>query len=226
MKRHLWVSVAALGSLLALVVPLRAAMIDDFEDGNLDEWSMTPDPIGAVVTAAAAHDGQYGVELRSVRTGWIYRTDDQAQLSWGNTMSAWSRLSFGMTRNYHGFGTSPNGTYSAILAPNTSTLIIQYNVGLTGYEDLAAVPHTWVLGQWYRIEVVWEAGGIITANLYGEDGCTLLNTVTTVDTRISEGGIALRSFGTDAAYVDTITRDESPSGVEMTTWGEVKSLFR
>jgi hypothetical protein len=81
---------------------------------------------------------------------------------------------------------------------------------------------------WYYTEVVWEVGGIITANLYADDGHTLLTTVTAQSSTYTEGGIAQRTFGDayDPGKWDTWIRNSGPSPAEESSWGSIKSMFR
>ncbi len=222
--KHLWIGVACLALLAGTAV---ADIVDDFEDGNMDEWTMTPDPVGYQITAAAAHDGALGCEVYSTRTGWLWRDDPQAHCGQGNTVACWTKLNVSSwTRNYFGFGASAGGCYSAVLGDNTNTLIIQYNAGF-GYETIADTPFVFINGYWYLLEVDWVVGGTITANLYDSDGVTLLATVTAVDNRITEGGVAMRTFGDsyDPGCWDTITRDGLVP-TESNTWGSIKAMFQ
>ncbi|MCX6345190.1 MAG: putative Ig domain-containing protein, partial [Armatimonadetes bacterium] len=175
-------------------------IIDDFEDGSLSEYTIlggTHDVIGA-----AAHDGNFG--LSSSSSAWIYRADPGAVLSQGDTVSYWVLLGSSAGRAYCGFGASANGTYSAVAAPNTSTFKIQINQSYN-YADLASASQSWVDNHWYRIEVQWDTGGLITARLFDSDGASLLNTISATNNTYTSGGIAFRGFGAPN-YFDTVTR--------------------
>lgn len=227
MTRQLCVLFAALACVVALTVAPRADMLEDFEQGHMNSWQQAGgSPVGGQVTAAAAHDGNYGAEVFSTRTGWWY--NDEVQVGWGDCLSVWTKLNnSSWTRNYFGFGGSVQaGCYSVILADNTVEFLIQYNAGF-GYENLAAVSQSYHR-DWYRVVMHWEDGGVITAELYDSDGVTLLNTVSAVHGAFNTGGIAMRTFGDtgDPGCWDTFTRDSGPSAAEFTTWGQVKSLFR
>ena len=230
MKKHLWSLATVMACLLVAAMPARGEVIivDDFEDGNLDEWSTTAgDPVGAWVTEAAAHDGTYGVEMGSLRTGWIFRLDAAAWVGWGDTFGCWTRINYEANgRTYFGFGVPYDyAGYSAVVGHNSQSFIIQYNAGLGQYEDLVSVSMTILLNHWYRVQVEWADGGVITASIYDDDG-TLLNTISTTHTAITEGGMSLRSFGSVTSYFDTITRGEEPVATDETSWGRVKSLYR
>lgn len=230
MKKHLWMPAAALVSMMALVAVPQAEVIEDFEDGNWTEYTVVGD-VQAAVTAAAAHDGNYGLEFigHAGGEGWIYRDDAQVHVEQGNVVGFWSRTMEVMdnyTRNYHGFGATAAGCYSVVIAPNTGTLILQFNSGY-GYSTLADVPQVWQMGHWYYLEIDWQVGGTITAYLYDSDGTTLLNTVSAVHNTFTGGGIAMRSFDNGyVAYFDTISRDGGITPVAESTWGGIKSLYR
>lgn len=225
MRKHLWVVLMA----CLLPVAAGAAIIDDFEDGNVAEWlqGVGSDPIGTRVTAIAAHDGNYGLEAGTIRTGWLYRNDAQAQVAQGNTISAWTKIpNSSWTRNYFGFGATAAGCFSAVLGDNTNEFVIQLNSGY-GYSTLASTPFTFINAYWYRVEVVWGAGGLITANLYDSDGTTMLATVSAVNNTYTQGGVAVRNFDSGTpSYWDTIERDPGPTPTESESWGGVKAMFR
>jgi hypothetical protein len=140
--------------------------------------------------------------------GWIYRDDPAVQVSQGDTISAWIKFdSFVVDggRAYFGFGSSPAGTLSFVLAPNTGDIRFQENPNY-GFVELNTSAQSFVADKWYRAEVVWGVGGSLTGNLYDSDGTTLLNSVTDSSTLYTSGGIAFRGFDGVKAF-DTITRN-------------------
>jgi len=198
----------------ALANPLGAVVIEDFESGNLALYTFTYDSTFTVNTTAA-HDGNYGLfgtgVLPDPYGSWIYRADAAVNLQQGDSFSAWLRRTNVDVdtdlggRSYLGFGASAAGTYSAVLAPNTSALIIQKNVGYSSFVDLNAVAQTYLANHWYKLAIDWGVGGLITVNLYDSDGVTLLNSVSATDNTITSGGIAFRGFRGDY-YFDTYER--------------------
>jgi len=177
--------------------------LQNFDDGLLTGYTFLG-PNNASVTAAAAHDGPFGLQLGSV-TEWMWRNDSAVAVQQGDTISAWVQAAGAPTgRLYVGFGASATGTLSMVLGRNTGTLILQRNTAF-GFADIGSVPQTWVANKWYRFEVVWEVGGSITGRLFDSDGTTLLNTVTATDTTITSGGLAFRGFG-PTHFVDTVQR--------------------
>ena len=177
------------------------SVIEDFEDGDILEYTI-PGGDSHAVSAAAAHNGTYGLEEAGLGLQWIYRNDAAVQVAQGDTISYWTQVR--QTRSYCGFGASSAGTYSAVAAYNSNQFMIQFNPGYVVYSNLASVPQMWTLNKWYRIEVDWAVGGTIIARLYDSDGVTLLNSVAAANNTYTQGGIAFRGLG--PAYHDTITR--------------------
>ncbi len=190
----------ALGHVTGGAAPVQ---LQNFDDGLLTGYTFRG-PNKASVTAAAAHDGPFGLQLETF-TEWMWRDDSAVAVQQGDTISAWVQAAGAPTgRIYVGFGASAAGTLSMVLGGNTGTLILQRNDNF-GFTDIGSVPQTWVANKWYRFEVVWGVGGSITGRLFDSDGETLLNTVTATDTTITSGGLAFRAFGL-THYVDSVQK--------------------
>jgi hypothetical protein len=238
MKRHLLVLSIVLGALLVLIgAPGAQTVIEGFEDGNIDEYSVIGGTAGvdARVTAAAAHDGSYGLEMHGIPgdvdwdEGWLYRDDAQVHNQQGDVSSFWvqvNRLDLG--RASCGFGATAAGCYSIVMAPNTAEFMIYLDVGY-GYSTLATMSFpNWQANHWYRLEADWQAGGLIIATVYDSDGVTPLGEISATDNTYTQGGLAFRYWYENAvgmAYFDTITLG-GVTPVDDSSWGEVKSLFR
>jgi hypothetical protein len=189
-------------------------VIENFEDGDIAEYSV-PSGDTHSVTTAAAHDGAYGLEDSNPDSSakWIYRDDSDVHVAQGDTISYWIKLldDEALGRAYCGFGATASGTYCIIAAANSNTFSIQKNVGY-GYNTIGSVSQYWTPNKWYRLEVEWGIGGDIVGNLYDSDGTTLLNTVTASSDTYTSGGIAFRGF--EHVYVDTVERCK-PSAVQI-----------
>jgi hypothetical protein len=195
-------------------------IIEDFEDGNISEYTVVGAGLGDTVSGAYAHDGSFGLGTDSLN--WLYRNDAPVQLSRGDTFSAWiefANLTEG--RAYFGFGSSSAGTLSFVLAPNTGEILFQENAAF-GFSNIGSASHSFVANQWYRAEVVWGATGSLTGNLYGSDGTTLLNTVNASSSLYTSGGIAFRGFSGVKAF-DTVEIQSSvaavPEPASIAIWG-------
>jgi hypothetical protein len=178
--------------------------LQNFDNGLLTGYTFLG-PNLTSVTAAAAHDGPFGLQIGSF-TEWFWRNDAAVAVQQGDTISAWIQAAGtpGLGRGYIGFGASATGTLSMVLGGNTGTLNLQRNTGF-GFLDIGVVPQVWTPNKWYRFEIVWEVGGSITGRLFDSDGTTLLNTVTATDTTITSGGLAFRGFG-PTFFVDSVQK--------------------
>jgi hypothetical protein len=176
------------------------SMLEDFETGV---WPWSPwveIDAGGTATAACAHDGGRGI----LDPGWHYRTDVTVGYP-GDTLTAWIKPGYG--RFYLGFGASSGGAWSLVAAPNTNELIIQQNSGY-GYSDLASISQTWS-SVWYKLQVIFEGGNVVTGRLYASDGIALLNSVSATLPGFVPEGIAIRGIGSFCA--DTIAFENSSS---------------
>lgn len=193
--------------------------IQNFDDGLFTGYTAFG-PALATVTAAAAHDGPFGVQIAD-RSGWLYRNDAAVAVRRGDTISAWVQAAGdpAIGRFYFGFGASEAGALSLVLGGNTGSLVLQRNPTLEYYEDLGSVPQLWVPNKWYRFEVAWGIDGGITGRVYDSDGTTLLNTVTGSDATITSGGLAFRGIGLDH-FVDSVEK----SGMRNDDWYRVTVL--
>jgi fibronectin-binding autotransporter adhesin len=201
------------GELVALG-NVSGSVIESFDNPNSLSAYTNGIASGDTISAAAAHDGSSGLATSLSQT-WIYRTDVAAQVQQGETFSVWVNpaASTPSGRAYFGFGASATNTLSVVIAPNTNQLILQEDPSYTLFNQLAAVAQTYVPNQWYKLQVVWGTGGAITANLYGSDGVTLLNTVSATDTNVASGGLSFRGFGSTYDF-DTV----STNGVSTPTY--------
>lgn len=181
-------------------------IIEDFESGNLSAYTKVGTGTSDFVSGAYARDGLFGLGTSS--GNWLYRDDASVALSQGDTVSAWIKFVGSLGgRAYFGFGSSPAGTLSFVLAPNTGDIRFQENNAF-GFTQLDTSPQSFVANRWYRAEVIWGLGGNLTGNLYDSDGVTLLNTVNSSSSLFTSGGIAFRGFDGIKAF-DTIERSGS-----------------
>ena len=126
-----------------------AGLIDDFERTDWP-WSPWVSVLGGgSTTTGCAHGDTRGIQ----DPDWHYRTDVSLGED-GDRLSIWAKPGWG--RLYMGFGASSSGCWSLVAAPNTNQLIIQQNPGFS-YNELVLVSQTWISGQWYKLEVNFEA---------------------------------------------------------------------
>jgi hypothetical protein len=181
-------------------------VLEDFESGNLKAYSIYPGRTKtAYVNGQSRHDGNFGLYDYN-GNDWIDRTDANATIKQGDSVSVWSQLHTKADgRAYFGFGWTNNKTLAAVEAPNTGQLLIQYFDG-TNYNTLAAVNQTYSVNHWYKLEVDWSTSGGVTVRLFDSDGKTQLNSVNVASTgtNITSGGFGFRALGSNK-YWDTVT---------------------
>ncbi len=178
-------------------------LLDDYEDGNLIEYTRAEfGTFAGFVNNAAAHDGTWGM----VAADWMYRTDVSATVQQGDKISAWMRFANNPEgRAQLGFGASALGTLSLVLAPETHELLLENNQGYA-FTPIGRTHLSLDADRWYRAEVDWGMGGVIVGRVYDSDGSSLLGSVTAIDNSITSGGIALRGAGGGSVrQLDTIT---------------------
>jgi len=177
--------------LCALTMPASAQVFEDFEHNNLGLYTI----IGAdstTISAASAHDGLLGVGFDGSGGAWFYRTD--IQIGPGSAVRSFVRVGGGSGRVYVGASADAGGCWSAVIATNTSTLILQENLNYN-YVDQAAVSYSFASNTWYQLELDWAANGNMSVNLYDESGTQLLvGTPPFPSGQLVPKGIAMRGF--------------------------------
>ena len=177
----------------------QASVVESFDTGAYGPgWAFS----NGSVTAAAAHDGGFGLNLSLSGGGtnnWNYNT--LLSVSEGDVLSVWVRL-HNAGRAYFGFGADAGGTQSLVAGANTSVLLFQDNAGYS-FSNIGANPLAWTLDKWYLLEVDWTAGGNAVGKVFDSDGITLLDSLSQSGLPRSSGGFALRGF--NSVDFDTIT---------------------
>src|SRR5262249_44765320 len=154
-------------------------------------------------SAAAAHDGPYGLRLTDPPGGHsllvissMYRDDFPVRVERGDVISVWVRSEGLLTgAALFAFGASASGYLSMVMDAGTGRVLIQRDLNLfEGPTTLGAAAQTWLPDHWYRFEVTWARSGDIMGRVFDSDGTTLLNTVTAHDDLILSGGIGFSVF--------------------------------
>jgi len=178
--------------LCAFALPASAQVIESFEHGNLGLYATVGGLDSTTISAASAHDGALGVGFDGGGSTWFYRTD--IQVGPGSSVRSFVRLGNGSGRVYVGVAADATGCWSAVMATNTSELILQQNSGYN-YADRAAVTFSFTRNVWYQLELDWAANGDMLVNLYDELGTTLqASTPVFPSGELSPKGIAMRGF--------------------------------
>ena len=165
--------------------------VEDFESGSWvwSPWTAVTGTGGVGTISGVAHGGSRSIDYAQ----WHYRTDLTIGNA-GDTLSCWCYFT-GSGRCYMGFSNDASGGFSAVMAPNTGTIIIQRNASY-GYADQISTPHSWTYNRWYKSEIVWNTSSNVTYNLY-DDSEALINSIVGYNNAlIVPGGVALRVFST------------------------------
>ncbi len=213
LKTLVWLSLSA-GSLAA-----QAGIVEPFTGGQLSAtgWSTGIGADASLYLSTAAPDGSYGIALSE--GVWSYNQD--ISFSAGETLSAWINPGPSPTadnnaqggRIYLGFDAGANGAYSFVAASDTNQLGFQNN---TAYAtpDFSATSAQNYLDQWYLLTISLSAdGSAATANLYDNNGTSLLSSLTQTGLTGTDTGIALRGIGGAAITSLSITAVPLPAAL-------------
>ncbi|HCH63138.1 MAG TPA: hypothetical protein DFR83_10060, partial [Deltaproteobacteria bacterium] len=168
-------------------------VLEDFEGGAWTASGWTAVASGGSISSSTVYEGSYAV----VDPGWHYNTEET--LSVGDTVSTWTYPGSG--RSYLGFNSSSSGTYSFVLAPNTSDIRFQINSGW-GYNPQNIQSYSVPSGQWLRMEVELVSTTEVVGRIYNTSGTMLTSLSQSFSTDISGGYVAIRGFST--TYFDYI----------------------
>lgn len=194
---------------LILASSASAQLLEDFEHGNIGLYTLyTGATSNATLDAGAAHDGALGAGFGTGASPWHVRSD--VPTAPGNVYSAFVRLRGSQSNNgrsYLGVGATPTGTFSAVFAPNTGTIILQDNSNYF-FADILSTPFAVVPDTWYQLRLTWAANGDMTVDLLDEAGAVVLASTGTASTGYTvPGGLAVRGFSVTSGEfhdVDTI----------------------
>ncbi len=190
-------------ALLSASAAAQAVIVEPFTGGQLSAagWSQ---PIGAdasIYLSQSAPDGTYGIALSEGQ--WSYNTS--INFLPGETLSAWINPGPGPNtdpndqggRLYVGFDAGVSGAYSFVAASDTEQLGFQDNSNNYALPDFSNAVNQNYADQWYLLTVTLSSdGSSATANVYNNDGSTLLNTLTETGLSVTGNtGIALRGLG-------------------------------
>lgn len=182
-----------------------AAVVADFEDGNVDEWTLDSLVDGSVsAQQSTVLEGSWSVEIDGDRAitslpgdglaaypnpGDTVRARIQRDV-WGPEVTDHSRI--GWATQSHGW--TPNG-YNVILS-DLDGFRLQTDAGGTAAQDSSFSP---TAGETYEVEAAWASDGSMTAELFVDDtgdgtfGTTVAGPINMSDAGYSDGGVYLQS---------------------------------
>lgn len=177
-------------------------IIDDFEDGDIAEYSGETGAATVTQSTTTAQNGDYYVEVNAGGTANTIASFEgdglNAYPDQGETFRFWTQLR-GSVRSHTNYGRQTVGSgdndsrdgdgYQVVLHDtNTFSLAVNgYFGGTTLAEDTSVTVNT---NEWYEIEVVWGTDDSHTVTLYDSSG-TQLTQLSATDSTYTNGGIAL-----------------------------------
>lgn len=197
-------------ALALLCCPVAAQIVEDFEHGNESLYLPMNAGVDTLdVVASGAHDGNFGAQF-STSGGPSWRGNLALVTSPGNTYDCFVRVRGSATigRTYVGYGATTTGCVAAVIAPNTSQILLLDSTNW-GFTTLGSAPFAFATDTWYVLRFEWATNGNATVRLLDETRTvTLASTATAATSFQSPGGIALRGFtnttGTIFHDLDTI----------------------
>jgi hypothetical protein len=187
-------------------------IIDDFEDGDLAEYSFDRGSSGANVVSSPTFSGSNALAISNTDTEMISLTGLANYPSAGDTFSYWIQATDGADdiNLTYGIRDHDNRYFVRVNFANDELRLYRYD-NATAYK-LAETTTGFTLSQdvWYRVEVDWEASCTHTVGVFRKDG-NLLARVSAKDTTCMGGGIGydayLHSGGT--VYIDSVIMPKS-----------------
>lgn len=189
-------------------------VVDDFEDGDLSEYSFENGNDGlAAVVSSPTYNGGYALDL----TGAHYHLNSTSGLQnyprAGDTISGWIRGSADITGSLvllYGVQDFEN-RYYAYVDIDSGTIRIRKKVSgsITTLAEQTGVNLS--TGTWYEVEIDWEVGGTHTLTVYDTSGGQLGQVSISNETRWTSGGIGYNAHTSNGAsgYFDLVTVSET-----------------
>ena len=174
-------------------------VLDDFNDGNITEYSGDTGNFSAEV--GSAYEGAYGL-LSSILVNGGTKVISRATpaTSQTKTYSGWLRLGSTNTINGFLFGFQDTSNYyRAEIQTGTALALVKYAVGSS--TPIASVAISASAAVWYQVAVAWAAGGGMTISWSGG-----AETANGTENTWSTGGLGWRStdspIGTETCDYD------------------------
>jgi hypothetical protein len=185
-------------------------VVDDFNDGNLSEYTFDRGSSGARLVSTQTYYGSHALELSGTNTEMISTSGLARYPSSGDQFRCRVRATDGAGQFNFTYGVQDHNNRYFVLV-NFAT----NKIGLYRYENetsykLAAKSGGFCLAEdtWFRIEVNWTTGGDHTVGIYN-DSEELLGRISATDATWSSGGIGFDAYLKDGGtvYVDHVLVD-------------------
>jgi hypothetical protein len=183
-----------------------STVVDDFEDGDLSEYTFDRGSSGASVVTSPTHSGSYALQFAEDYVEAISTSGLDIYPAEGDTFSFWVRASGGANNINVTWGVQDhNNRYYAKLYPSDGKFyLFTYKDGSGSSQDgdsgLAISQDAW-----YEIEIDWATDGTQTATLYDSSG-SQLSQISMTDATWSSGGIGYDAYlgSGEFAYFDYV----------------------
>jgi len=189
-----------------------ALVIDDFEDGDLSEYTFDRGAAGASVVSTPTHSGSYALAISNDNTELISTSGLPNYPVAGDTFSTWVRgtngaddldVTYGVQDHDNRYFVNveiQNGAIRLSRYENANSTILAADSGFTLSEDT-----------WYELKIDWARDGTHTVRIYAPDG-TKLGQCTATDGTWTCGGFGYDAFLASSggtAYFDHATITET-----------------
>jgi len=172
------------------------ATIDDFEDGDISEWS--GDTGSFSTTTSVAFDGSVSVTTSSAPVQ-IQRTDKTVSTSTA-PLGAWVQVTNKNSRSasFH-FAVNSGSYYKLQIFTDSNGNISEFSLSRIGSNSTTTLasdtsPSGGSTGEWLRIELTkWKSDGTLSASLF-DTSDTELAAVSASDTTYSSGGVEVTGY--------------------------------
>lgn len=192
--------------------------LEDFENGNLDEYTIYYGNNAASVTSATSYTRDQALKLADDNVN-MANVDAAPAPALGETFSAQVRMSGTPISLLHYGVRDADNFYSLRLKPdNDKIAIMKHEAG--GWTELAGQYTSFDLQTdvWYKLELTWGPDGDHTLTVSGDGDSTSLSCT---DTTWSSGGIGFMQYGSagDITYYDSVQMEPFLGNYEVANDG-------
>ncbi|QCJ46398.1 hypothetical protein [Haloprofundus sp. MHR1] len=193
--------------------PPSIPVIDDFEDGNLSEYTFSYGESGASIVSQPVFEGSNALEIDGTNTELYSESGLENYPCPGDIFSYRVRATGGADSLNFGYGVQGDmGKYYVKLHfPNDNLFLYKESAG--GGNDLLAVSTSgFSLSEdvWYQVKIKWGGEGEHKVTVYDESN-TAITTISAEDWTWRDGGIGYYAYiaSGGSAYYDNVVIDET-----------------
>ncbi|UPW00816.1 hypothetical protein M0R88_01620 [Halorussus gelatinilyticus] len=183
------------------------SVIDDFEDGDLSEYSFDRGSSSASVVSSPTHSGSYALEYTAGNVEAISTSGLPNYPVAGDTFSYRVRGSGGASKTNLSYGVQDHANRYFVRLNIANDSLALYRLEGGSSTELAADWSTPTLSQdtWYELEVQWGASGGHTVTLFDAGG-TQVTQISTADSTWTSGGVGYDAYlgSGETAYFDDV----------------------